>query len=56
MAASDGSVVLNTPGKTAYTGTGSGTGQVYPVAARKSVKGPGVVRVKGRKAVSRSAR
>lgn len=51
MPNADGSVTLKTTGKVAQRGTGSGTGQVRPVAAKSSVRGPKVVATRGRGAV-----
>lgn len=51
---SDGSVTLKTTGKVAATPAGSGTGQVMPVAAKKSTPGPMVVKTPGRGPVPRT--
>lgn len=53
----DGTVTVKTPGKVAQTpSSGSGTGQVKPVAAKSSKAGPKVVPTKGRGAGSKTAR
>lgn len=52
----DGTVTVKTPGKVASTPSGSGTGQVKPVAAKGHKPGPRVVPQKGRGPVPRSAR
>jgi hypothetical protein len=50
----DGSVTLKTPGKTAQSPSGSGTGQVKPVTAKSSTPGPRVVKQKGRGPVGKT--
>ena len=51
----DGTATIKTTGKVAATPVGSGTGIVRTTAAKSSVKGPKVVRVRGRGATGRSA-
>lgn len=52
----DGTVTMKDPGEVAQNpSSGSGTGQIMPVAAKKSAAGPKVVRTKGRGAAGRSA-
>lgn len=55
MKNADGSVTIKTTGKVAQNpSSGSGTGQVLPVAAKRSAVGPKVVRIKGRGPVAKT--